>query len=141
MGDKVVHEVLEVLEGGPMPDEWNETTIVLIPKVPNPSQVKYLWPITLCNVLYKLVAKVLANRLKHIPPEIISPAQSAFVPGRLISDNILIAYKFSHYMRNRRKGNRGFAAIKLDMSKAYDRVEWHFLEDMMSKMDFLSNLD
>jgi hypothetical protein len=136
VGDKVVHEVLGVLNGGPMPEEWNDTNIILIPKVPNPLQVKDLHPISLCNVLYKLVAKVLANRLKLILPDVISSAQSAFVPGQLISDNILLAYEFSHYMRNRRKGNRGYAAIKLDMSKAYDRVEWHFLESMMVKISF-----
>jgi hypothetical protein len=136
VGDRVVQEVLEVLKRGPMPEGWNEMTIVLTPKVSNPSQVKDLRPISLCNVLYKLVAKVLANILKRVLPDVISLAQSAFVPGRLISDNILLAYEFSHHMRGRRKGNRGFAAIKLDMSKAYDRVEWHFLEDMMSKMGF-----
>jgi hypothetical protein len=82
------------------------------------------------------VAKVLANRLKHILPEVVSPVQSAFVLGRLISDNILVAYEISHYMRGRRKGNKGYATMKLDMRKAYDRVEWHFLEDMMLKMGF-----
>lgn len=123
VGGRVVQEVLGVLNGGPMPEGWNDTTIVLIPKVKNPSQVKDLRPISLCNVLYKLVSKVHANRLKQILPEIISPAQSAFVPGRLITDNILLAYEFSHYMRTRRKGSRGCTAVKLDMSKSYDRVE------------------
>lgn len=123
VGEKVTREVLKVLNGGQFPEGWNETTIVLIPKVRNPEKLKDLRPISLCNVLYKIVSKVLANRLKVILPEIISPAQSAFVPGILISDNILIAYELTHYMRNKRKEKGGYAAVKLDMSKAYDRME------------------
>jgi hypothetical protein len=92
VGEKVTQEALNVLNGGQLPEGWNETTIVLIPKVKNPDKLKDLRPISLCNVVYKIVSKVLANRLKLILPDIISPAQSAFVPGRLISDNILIAY-------------------------------------------------
>jgi hypothetical protein len=83
-----------------------------------------LRPISLCNVLYKIVAKVLANLLL---PDIISPNQSDFVPGRLISDNILIAYEVAHYLRNRRGRGESYAAIKLDMCKAYDRGRVGFL--------------
>ena len=92
VGEKVTQEALNVLNGGQLPEGWNEATIVLIPKVKNPDKLKDLRPISLCNVVYKIVSKVLANRLKLILLDIISPAQSAFVPGRLISDNILIAY-------------------------------------------------
>jgi len=136
VGEQVKKEVLAVLNGGPMPQGWNDTIIVLIPKVKNPTQLKDLRPISLCNVLYKLISKVLANRLKKILPDIISYSQSAFVPGRLITDNVLLAYEMTHYLRNKRTGKEGCAAIKLDMSKAYDRVEWKFLEKMMRKLGF-----
>lgn len=81
--------------------------------------------------MYKLIAKVLANHLKKILPDIISRHQSAFVPGHLISDNILVAYKALHTMDTCLKGKRGFIAIKLDMSKAYNRVEWDYLEAIL----------
>jgi hypothetical protein len=136
VGEKVTTEVLEVLNGGPMPEGWNDTCVVLIPKIKNPESMKDLRPISLCNVVYKIVSKVLANRLIQILPEVISPNQSAFVPGRLITDNILLAYECTHYMKHKRNGKEGFAAIKLDMSKAYDRVEWLFLEKMMRRMGF-----
>lgn len=136
--EQITKDVLEVLRGGQIPEGWNETTIVLIPKVPRPEKTKDLRPISLCNVLYKIVSKVLANRLKQILPEIIPPAQSAFVPGRLISHNILIAYEMTHYMRSKKKGKTGYAEVKLDMSKVYDRVEWRFLHDMMVQLGFQS---
>jgi hypothetical protein len=87
-------------------------------------------------VIYKLRSKVLANRLRGFLDDIISEEQSAFVPGRLIMDNILIAYECTHYLK-RKKGKTGACAIKLDMAKAYDRVEWIFLEGMCYGLDFM----
>ena len=136
IGDRVKEEVLAVLNGGDMPRGWNDTIIVLIPKVGSPVKLKDLRPISLCNVLYKLISKVLANRLKCILPDIISPSQSAFVPGRMITDNVLLAYEMVHFLNSRRKGGKELAAVKLDMSKAYDRVEWPFLVMMMKKLGF-----
>jgi hypothetical protein len=136
VGNQVTVEVLNVLRGGDIPEGWNDTMVVLIPKTSNPVKLKDLRPISLCNVLYKVISKVISNRLKIILPEIISPNQSAFVPGRIISDNILLAYELTHYLQRRSSGVVGYAALKLDISKAYDRVEWKILHDMMIKMGF-----
>ncbi|CAM8913937.1 unnamed protein product [Rhodiola kirilowii] len=80
--------------------------------------------------------KILANRLKDILPEIVSDFQSAFVLGRLISDNILLAHEVLHYIKSRKNQKVGFFSIKMDMSKAYDRMEWRFLELMLIKLGF-----
>jgi hypothetical protein len=132
----VKEEGLGVLIGAVMPPGWNNTIIVLIPNVDKPEKLKELRPISLCTVLYKLISKVIANRLKVVLPDMISQSQSAFVPGRPITDNVLLAYELTHYLKNKRSGENGVAAIKLDMSKAYDQVEWGFLHGMMIKLGF-----
>ena len=113
----------------------NHTFITLIPKVKKPEFVSEFQPISLCNVLYKFFSKVLANRLKKILPNIITEYQSAFTKSRLISDNILVAFESLHSMQ-RHTGKDDNMTIKLDMSKAYDRVEWVYLEAVMRKMGF-----
>lgn len=79
---------------------------------------------------------MLAARLKVFLPDIISPTQSPFVPGRLITYNVLVAYESFHAMKNRRDGQNGLCAVKLDMHKAYDRVEWPFLQGILIKFGF-----
>ena len=126
-GDDLVQEVLQAVNSASVPDGWNDTTIVMIPKVDNPEKVAQFRPISLCNAVYKVISKMLATRMKGIMPNVISGQQSAFVPRRLIMDNILIAYECVHAIK-RKKGKRGLCAVKLDMHKAYDRVEWGFLK-------------
>ena len=136
MGDQVTDVVLDALNNKIVPHGWNETAVVLIPKVESPELISQFRTILLCNVLYKVISKVLANRLKVLLPDIISQTQSAFVPGRLITDNVLVAYECFHAIKKNRQGNTRLCAVKLDMHKAYDRVEWTFLKEIMLKLGF-----
>ena len=136
IGKDVTKAVLTCLNSGKILKAINHTYITLIPKVQNLEEVMEFRPISLCNVIYKLISKVLENRLKTLLPTIISKSQSAFIPGRLITDNILVAFETLHHMQHQRTGRMGSMAMKLDMSKAYDRVEWKYLKGVMQKMGF-----
>lgn len=105
------------------PAELNDASIVLVPKKSKLETPADLRPIALCNVLYKIMRKMFANLMKDMLKDIISKSQSAFIPGRLITDNILIATEAGHYLRRKQGGRVGWAGLKLDMAKAYDRME------------------
>jgi len=135
VGVDVSAAVLAILSGSPIPDGLNHTFVTLIPKKHKPVDIRDYRPISLCNVLYKLVTKVIANRLKEVLPTIISDNQSTFTPGRMIINNVLIAFEVFHSIHCHSRVNGGMA-IKLGMSKAYDRVEWLFLRKVMLKMGF-----
>lgn len=128
--------VLEVLNSGVLLCELNETYICLILKVVSPQKITKFRPIILCNVVYKIISKFLGNRLKRILREVIDESQSAFVPGRSITDNVLVAFETMHCIDQRRKGKEALMAVKLDMSKVYNRVEWSYLEAIMRKIGF-----
>ena len=136
MGIDVHQAVLSSLNSSSILKSINHTFITLIPKVNNPERVSNFQPISLCNMIYKIVSKVIANRLEPMLHSIISDTQSAFIANRMITDNILIAFKSLHHMKNNCIGKKGFMALKLDMSKAYDRVKWIFLEKILLKMGF-----
>ena len=135
VGDDVSSAVLNYLNNCSLPAAINHSFITLVPKVKSPEKNFEFRPISLCNVIYKLVSKVLANRLQGVLPSIISENQSAFQAGRLITDNILMAFETLHYMKHQ-PGKGGFMALKLHMSKAYDRVKWSFLKQIMLRMGF-----
>lgn len=132
----VVRAVKEFFHTGIMPDGINATAIVLIPKVNQPMELKEFRPINLCNVIYKIVSKCLVNRLRPILDDLISQNQSAFVPGRMITDNALLAFECFHSIQRNKSPGKAACAYKLDLSKAYDRVDWSFLEQAMYKLGF-----
>ncbi|KAF7802375.1 ribonuclease H [Senna tora] len=114
----------------------NQTHIALIPKVEYPSSFKDYRPISLCNTTYKIISKVLTNRLQAVMADIISPNQNAFVKGRLIQDNILIASETLHYIRGCKRTKGGWVTLKVDLQKAYDKISWSFLHDVLEYMNF-----
>ena len=128
--------MLSCLNSGTIPASLNHTYITLVPKSKSPKRVTEFRPISLCNILYKLIAKLLANRLKSLLPHVVSESQSAFQSDKAISDNILVAFETLHHMKMKKSGKEGYMAMKLDMSKAYDRVEWIFLKSLMLKLGF-----
>ena len=136
VGHDVSSVVIDCLSSGKILSSINLTHITLIPKRKNPESMSHFRPISLCNVIFKIVLKVLANKLKKILGTIISDCQSAFVPERVIIDNILISFEILHYIKTKRWGTSTHMALKLDMSKAYDRIEWDYLKALMLRMGF-----
>ncbi|KAL5580322.1 hypothetical protein UlMin_012764 [Ulmus minor] len=114
----------------------NETFITLIPKVKSPNRITDYRPISLCNVIYKIISKMLTNKLRLVMNSIISEEQSAFIPGRLISDNAIIGFECLHAIKRKRSKKKGYLALKLDMAKAFDKVEWSFVQRIMTKLGF-----
>jgi hypothetical protein len=130
----VITGVKQFFMTGRMPQGVSDTTIVLIPK--DLEVVKAFRPISLCNVIYKVVSKCLVNRLWPMLEELIAPTQSAFVPGRMITNNTLIAFECMHAMKSRNNSCEKFGAYKLDLTKAYDRVDWGYLEWILEHLGF-----
>ena len=135
MGDDISSAVLEILHGHAIRPRLNHTFVVLLPKKPKPSKMSEFRPISLCNVIYKLIIKVITNQLKHKLHSIISYLHSAFTLGRLITDDILVAFELFHAM-NIDTCVMGNMAIELDMAKAYNIVEWPFLAGVLGKLGF-----
>lgn len=101
----------------------------MIPKKKKPERIIEFRPIRLCIVVYNLIFKVLANRLKHVLHFVISGSESTFILVRPITDNILVAYKMIHILRKKKRlGKTENMPLKLDMIKTYDRIKWDNLE-------------
>lgn len=110
--------------------------MTLVPKVLMPETINQLRPISCCNFVYKVISKLIVLMLKKFMGGPTSPNQSAFVGGRLIQDNLIVAQEVFHALKRRDKGSRENLTIKLDMNKAYDRLEWHFIKKVLVAYGF-----
>ncbi|XP_022040984.1 uncharacterized protein LOC110943550 [Helianthus annuus] len=134
IGSEVSNAVMDFFATGKMLRELNHTIIVLLPKTSSPYVVTDYRPIACCNVLYKCISKIVAERIKVGLNDIVSVNQSAFVPGRKISDNVLLTQELMHnYHRNIGPPK---CAFKVDIQKAYDTVDWKFLKGILFGFGF-----
>ncbi|KAL2243600.1 UNVERIFIED_CONTAM: hypothetical protein Sindi_0478000 [Sesamum indicum] len=134
VSEDVFCAVSEFFRGIAMPKSFTATTISLIPKTASPVSWSEYRPISLCNVTNKICTKLMSIRLGHVLPKVLSPSQSGFVPGRLLSDNVLLAQELVHSLESRR--SEANVIFKLDMAKAYDRVNWEFLFQVLRLKGF-----
>lgn len=116
--DDVLHAVLSFFAGESLPGEINETLVSLIPKIHMAKSLNHLRPISCYNFIYKVISKIIVKRLMGVMGQLISENQSAFVGGRLIQDNLIIAHEAFHALKKRDRGGKDFMAVKLDMNKA-----------------------
>lgn len=125
LGPEVVAVVFEFFSSGTLLKQWNATTLVLIPKIQNASKVFDFRLISCLNTFYKVISKLLASRLKQILLSVISHCQSAFLPGRLLSENVLLATEIVQGYNITNINPR--AMLKVDLRKAFDSIRWDFV--------------
>lgn len=111
----------------------NVMDIFLLPKINNPKLVSHYITISFCNFCYMIISKLMTNRMKSILARFIFENQRPFIPRKLIQDNILVAH---FYLKCKKVGKKFEMALKIDMSKAYDQLEWNFLEGALLKLGF-----
>ena len=134
-GPTVSVEVSAFFRTGVMPANIARSNLILIPKSQDANQVGQFRPISVCNVLYKLISKIISLRLKPFIADCISPTQAAFVPGRDISENVILLREVLHSFGLSNYANIEFC-LKVDLSKAFDRMDWGYLMSIMPLYGF-----
>lgn len=127
--------VEEFFANGLLLRQINNSYVTLIPKVENPVFIKEYMPISCCNILYKIITKVLANMLQHLMPQLVNESQSAFIKGRLMKHNVLLTHGLiKGYNQHQVSSSR--CMMKIDLQKAYDTINWSFLHDVLHLYGF-----
>jgi hypothetical protein len=135
--DMIREEVWQVVEesrtSGQVLSALNATFLTLILKEERVTHPKQYRPISLCNVIYKIITKVIATRLKPILPFVISKEQAGYVEGRKIMDNVILAHEVIHSLKTTKTPGM---LIKLDLSKSFDRISWQYMRSMLESFGF-----
>ncbi|XP_075663106.1 uncharacterized protein LOC142632618 [Castanea sativa] len=139
VGRSVVSEVQKIFDDRRVPDYLNRTHITLISKIQGPETLGNYRPISLCNTVYKVVTKIIVTRLRPYRDKLISPLQAAFVPGRKGVDNAIIAQEMIHSL-GKKRGRVGYMALKIDLEKAYDKLEWNFIREALLRANLPADL-
>lgn len=135
MGNSVMEEIKLIFAEERAPDYLNSTHIALIPKIQSSKTLGNYRPISLCNTVYKVLTKIIVARLRPYLGKLISPLQTAFVPRRKGTDNVIITQELIHSL-SKRMGKFGYMAIKIDLEKSYDKIEWSFVRVILVRANF-----
>ena len=135
VGESITRVVTSFFQAGRMLAEVNNSFIVLIPKSQSLTSFNHYRPISLCNVVYKIITKLLVSRLRKILHKLISPTQAAFISGRWIAENQIVVQEMLHSFKTR-KVKSGLMDVKIDLQKAYNRVNWRFLQVVLNNFGF-----
>lgn len=138
-GPTVIHEVTQFFETSVMPPYMGRSNLILIPKAEESISVTQFRPISVCNFLYKVVSKIIANRIKPYMDLCISNSQGAFVPGRDIAQNVILLREILHSFKQKNYARKEFC-LKVDLSKAFDRMDWGYIEAILPLYGFPSKL-
>ena len=139
VGESVKAEVKQIFTSQSIPEYLNRTLITLIPKCNVLKSLSNYHLISLCNTMYKIVMKVIVANIYPMLSNLVSPYQTTFVLGRKGIDNVIILQELVHTM-SKMKGKGGFMAIKIDLEKAYDCLEWSFIQDTLALFKFPNHL-
>lgn len=140
IGNSVVAFCNNIFKNHIIPDHINQTFLCLIPKVQSPTSMTQYRPISLCNTVYKIISKIISNRLKPFLEKLIHPSQSAFVPNRRAIDNALIVQEILNYFRTSKARKHSNILLKIDFEKAFDRLEWSFIHQTLHYFNFSNNM-
>ncbi|OMO51138.1 reverse transcriptase [Corchorus capsularis] len=139
INDTLLKTIQQIFSSFKMKDNWKSFLICLVPKTLSPETIKLFRPISLGNTCYKLTTKIIANRIKPFVDNLINPMQAAFISRRRAADNIIIVQEVVHTARTS-SCKEGWMAIKIDLEKAFDRLEWSFIRDMLMFFNFPHDL-